>query len=99
MKLSQNEIQNRFANLQHWNLDQNQIIRKYKCTNFIKAIEFVNIIAEQSETMDHHPDILISNYNQVTITLTTHSANGLTENDFNLAKEIDQVFNSQSPED
>jgi len=96
MKLSQNEIQNRLDKLQNWSLDQNKIIRKYKCVNFIKAIEFINLIAERAEAIDHHPDILISNYNQVTIILTTHSANGLSENDFNLAQEIDATFNSQS---
>ena len=55
-------------------------------------INFVNLIADLAEEMDHHPDILISNYNKVTITLTTHSAKGLTENDFNLVEKIEKVF-------
>ena len=99
MKLSQNEIQNRLNKLQHWSLDQDQIKRRYKCKDFMGAIDLINLIAAHAETMDHHPDILISNYNQVTITLTTYSANGLTENEFTLAKEIDHIFNSQSNED
>jgi len=99
MKLSQNAIQNGLNKIQQWSSDQDQIKRRYKCKDFMGAIDLVNLIAAHAETMDHHPDILISNYNQVTITLTTHSANGLTENDFTLAREIDNIFNSISDKD
>ena len=99
MKLSQNEIQNRLEKLQNWSLEQNKIKRLFTCKNFKASIDFVNLIAERAEVMDHHPDILISNYNQVTITMTTHSENGLTENDFTLAGEIDHIVNSLSFED
>ena len=99
MKITKEKIQNRLEKLSKWTLDKNQISKKFKCKNFLSAIEFVNLIAERAEAMDHHPDILVSNYNQVTITLTTHSANGLTEKDFNLATKIEQVFKSHVKEE
>ena len=49
---------------------------------------FVNHVADLAEKMDHHPDILIQ-YKKVTLTLSTHSAGGLTALDFELAKKID----------
>ena len=49
---------------------------------------FVNRVAERAEAADHHPDLLIR-YNRVTRTLSTHSAGGLTEKDFSLARQID----------
>ena len=49
---------------------------------------FVNHVADLAEKMDHHPDILVQ-YNKVRLTLSTHSAGGLTQADLDLAKEID----------
>jgi 4a-hydroxytetrahydrobiopterin dehydratase len=49
---------------------------------------FVNHVAGLAEAMDHHPDILIQ-YRKVKLTLSTHSAGGLTELDFALAQKID----------
>ena len=43
-----------------------------------------------AERADHHPDILIQ-YRKVTLTLSTHSAGGLTEKDFDLATEINAI--------
>ncbi|MEX1274368.1 MAG: 4a-hydroxytetrahydrobiopterin dehydratase, partial [Bacteroidota bacterium] len=56
--------------------------------DFVHAMGFVNSVALLAEGMDHHPDIDIR-WNKVTLTLSTHSAGGLTENDFKLAKAID----------
>ena len=52
------------------------------------GIGFVNRIAEAAEKAGHHPDIAV-NYNLVTLSLSTHSEGGVTERDFQLAKEID----------
>ena len=49
---------------------------------------FVNFVAGLAEAADHHPDILIE-YKKVTLTLSTHSAGGLTDLDFGLARKID----------
>lgn len=53
-------------------------------------MEFVNKLVDPAESAGHHPDIEIS-YNKVRITLTTHDAGGLTQKDFELAKEISQI--------
>lgn len=50
---------------------------------------FVNYVAREAERMDHHPDILV-HYKEVTLTLSTHSAGGLTKKDFTLASRIDR---------
>jgi 4a-hydroxytetrahydrobiopterin dehydratase len=49
----------------------------------------VNRVADLAEEADHHPDILVDGWNKVRLTLTTHSAGGLTDNDFQMAKRID----------
>ena len=71
-----------------WELKEGQIVKGWKFKDFVEAMAFVNRVAERAEAADHHPDLLIR-YNRVTLTLSTHSAGGLTEKDFSLARQID----------
>jgi 4a-hydroxytetrahydrobiopterin dehydratase len=88
--LTEPEIQERANRLSGWTVEGNklQTIRKFK--DFVAAIEFVNKLVEPAESAGHHPDIEIS-YNKVKVTLTTHDAGGLTQNDFDLAAIISQI--------
>jgi 4a-hydroxytetrahydrobiopterin dehydratase len=52
---------------------------------------YVNRVADLAEEVNHHPDILVHGWNQVRLTLTTHSAGGLTENDHDMARRIDRL--------
>ncbi|OXB70096.1 UNVERIFIED_CONTAM: hypothetical protein H355_005459 [Colinus virginianus] len=51
---------------------------------------FMSRVALEAEKMNHHPN-WYNVYNTVQIELTTHSAGGLTENDFKLAQLIDNI--------
>ncbi|MDW8309695.1 MAG: 4a-hydroxytetrahydrobiopterin dehydratase [Verrucomicrobiales bacterium] len=53
-------------------------------------MKFVNAVARRAEEAWHHPDIDIR-WNKVTLTLTTHSEGGLTEKDFELARQLDRL--------
>ena len=55
------------------------------------AIAFVDRVAEVAEQANHHPDILLHGWNKVRLTLSTHSQGGLTEADFRLAAQFDQL--------
>ena len=70
-------------------LDAPSIARDYEFPTFPAAVRFVDFVAELAEAADHHPDIDIR-YNRVRLTLSTHSAGGVTEKDFALARAIDQ---------
>jgi 4a-hydroxytetrahydrobiopterin dehydratase len=52
---------------------------------------FVNRVADEAEALDHHPDILIHGWNNVRLSVTTHSEGGLTEKDFKLAERINRL--------
>ena len=73
-----------------WKRDGNAIKREFKFDDFRGSIDFVNRITPVADGMNHHPDLAIS-WNTVTVTLTTHSQMGVTENDFALAVEIDEL--------
>lgn len=71
---------------------QDQILsRQIVCKDFVSAVQLVNLIMPLAEQADHHPDILIHGYNHVTITLTTHDQNAVTEKDYSLAHAIDAL--------
>lgn len=65
--------------------------KEFKFSNFKEALSFVNKVGEAAEEANHHPDILIHDYRKVTIFLTTHDSNGITEKDTTLAQKIDQI--------
>jgi len=62
----------------------------FRFPTFAAAIAFVDKVAAIADAADHHPDILVR-YDRVTLTISTHSAGGLTERDFALAGEIETV--------
>ena len=55
------------------------------------ALDFFHRIAQIAEAEDHHPDLHLVGYRNVTIEIWTHAVGGLTENDFILAAKIDQL--------
>lgn len=87
-KLSMEESRKRMAAHPGWQLWGSAIARSYWFPTFAKTMEFVNRVAQLAEEMGHHPDISIS-YTRITLTLTTHSVAGLTEQDFELAAKIE----------
>jgi 4a-hydroxytetrahydrobiopterin dehydratase len=86
--LPESEIKAQLAEVRGWERDGNVIRRRYPLPSFADAIAFVSRVALIAEKQDHHPDILIQ-YSNVTLTLSSHDAGGLTERDFRLAKSID----------
>lgn len=74
-----------------WRIAENKRLeRSYKFKDFRHALAFTNKVGELAEQQNHHPDILLG-WGKVQLTLTTHSAGGLTESDFILATKIDRL--------
>jgi 4a-hydroxytetrahydrobiopterin dehydratase len=94
-RLDDAQIQARLAPLTGWQRLGQEIRKTFQFPNFPAAIAFVNQVAEEAEGADHHPDIDIR-YRQVTLALSTHSAGGLTEKDFDLAEVIERIQNRGS---
>lgn len=86
--LSQSEIDDNIKELDGWSTDYKNISKEYIFENFVQAISFVLKVGFEAEKIDHHPDILLHSWNKVKIILSTHSENGVTKKDFDLAKRI-----------
>ena len=75
-----------------WTLaaDGKSIARTFRFKDFVRAFSFMSGVALVAERMDHHPD-WTNVYNRVEVTLSTHSAGGLTEKDVALAMAMDAL--------
>jgi len=85
--LTEEQIADRLAGLSGWEREDDSIVRVAKLADFKAAMLYVGAIAYLAESANHHPDISIA-WNKVTLSLSTHSAGGLTNNDFALAEQI-----------
>lgn len=90
-KLEENVVMEKLKSLNNWKYQNNQIGKEFEFKDFKSALNFVNNVGDEAEKMDHHPDIFLHSWNKVNITLSTHSAGGITDNDFNLANKIEAV--------
>jgi len=73
-----------------WQLEDGQLTRTVTRKDFRDALLFVNAVGFLAERANHHPDVAIS-WNKVTLSLMSHSAGGLTENDFGLARQLNDL--------
>ena len=89
-KLSEAEIAEQLDELRGWVRSGDEIHKTFALPSFPAAIAFVTHIGFIAESIQHHPDIDIR-YNRVTLTLTTHDADGLTASDFALATQADEL--------
>jgi 4a-hydroxytetrahydrobiopterin dehydratase len=88
--LSEQEVNDGLTALPKWERRGDAIERQFDRGNFVGAVEFVNAIVPIAEEANHHPDVAIS-WKDVTITLSTHSAGGITADDLALAAQIDAL--------
>ena len=89
---SEAEINQRLAlELPHWYYENGWIRRKIRTGGWKATLMAVNTIAHLAEKAWHHPDLTVS-YAFVIVKLVTHSAHGVTEKDFALAKKIEDVL-------
>ena len=71
--------------------DGKRLRREWRVLDFVTALDFFHRVGQIAEAEDHHPDLHLVGYRNVTIELSTHAVGGLTENDFILAAKIDQL--------
>jgi 4a-hydroxytetrahydrobiopterin dehydratase len=87
--LTDHEIEERLEDLDGWRREGDAIVRERELADFAAALAWVNEVGQEAEAANHHPDILIHGWNKVRLTVTNHSAGGLTQADFDLAASID----------
>jgi 4a-hydroxytetrahydrobiopterin dehydratase len=90
-RLAEDEISRRLAGLHGgWQGSTDALTRSIEFADFLTAVEFVNRLAPRCEELDHHPDLALR-WRWVDVSLSTHSAGGVTALDVQLAQIIDEL--------
>jgi 4a-hydroxytetrahydrobiopterin dehydratase len=88
---SNEEVMTRLENeLPRWDLEAGCLRRRYETHGWKGTLMVINAVGHLAEAAFHHPDIAAS-YARVEVRLTTHSAQGITDKDFELARKIEEV--------
>jgi 4a-hydroxytetrahydrobiopterin dehydratase len=88
--LTDDQVDAALPDLPGWERADGTLRRSIKFPAFLEGIAAVSRVGQRAEEKDHHPDIDIR-WRTVTFVLVTHSAGGITENDLDMAREINQV--------
>jgi 4a-hydroxytetrahydrobiopterin dehydratase len=92
---SEQEVTERLAReLRHWRLQDGWIRRTYRTSSWKGTLMVINAVGHLAEAAWHHPDLTAS-YAWVEVRLSTHSAKGITDKDFELAAKIEEVVQWQ----
>ena len=91
--LSAEQVRDFLKAVPDWQLtgDGRRIRREWRVKDFAAGLEFFRRVGEVAEAEDHHPDLHLSDYRNVTVEIWTHALGGLSENDFILAAKIDRL--------
>ena len=84
------QIAERLSGLPGWYFEDGWIRRVYKTDGWPTTLMLVNAIGYLAEAAYHHPDLSVT-WGRVTVKLSTHSAGGITDKDFELARRIEEV--------
>ena len=89
-KLSPDALQTALKDLPAWSIQNEKLHREYRFPDFAHAFGFMAVAAVEIEKRNHHPEWL-NVYNRVTVDLTTHDSNGITQKDLDLARLLEQI--------
>ena len=94
-KLSDNEIQEGLRELNGWSVQNGKLHKEIEFSNFDAAWSFMTIAVVEIQKMNHHPE-WFNVYNKLVIDLMTHDVGGISQNDINLAKILDNLQGNTS---
>jgi 4a-hydroxytetrahydrobiopterin dehydratase len=90
-KLTDDEIHQQLQLAKGWSLENGKLHRAFECKDFVSAFGKMTQVAMVAESMNHHPE-WFNVWNKVVIDLNTHSVQGISSLDFQLAAKINEIF-------
>lgn len=79
-----------------WSENEGKLCAVFKCKDFKHALALLHSIGDIAEKLQHHPDLGVRNYNEVLVSTITHDQNKITEKDYHLAQEINDLLNYEA---
>lgn len=90
-RLSDAQVEAGLARLPGWRREGDALVKQFAFEGFPDALAALVRLAFEAEAADHHPDFLLS-YRRLTLSYSTHSANGLTQKDLDGAAAADRLL-------
>jgi 4a-hydroxytetrahydrobiopterin dehydratase len=90
-KLTDDQIHAALQELNGWNYQDGSIKKVFKTRNYPATMGFVAALGGYCQRKNHHPDYVLMKYKEVEVSFSTHSAGGITQNDIDIAKDIEQI--------
>jgi 4a-hydroxytetrahydrobiopterin dehydratase len=84
-------ISEALAALPGWSRDGATLVRTFSRRDWLDAVALVDAVSPEAQRRNHHPDVSITGYRDVTFRLSTHSKGGITQRDVDLARAIDEL--------
>jgi len=88
-RLTPDEIGSALEQLPGWTVENDKLHKTFQFASFVDAFAFMTKSALTAEAMNHHPE-WFNVYNKVSVHLTTHDLGGISSNDIELAKKMEQ---------
>lgn len=96
--LDEASIRKQLAELSpQWTRTDALLVWRFTCRNWKAAIDFIAQCGAVAEALGHHPDLSLTRYREVEVSITTHSLGALTQLDFTLAKQLEAIVIDFSP--
>lgn len=90
-RASDAQVRDALAVLTDWSVDGGELQREFRFADYHQTMGFVNAVAGIANSEDHHPEMLVG-YNRCALRFSTHSAGGISDNDFICAAKVDDIF-------
>ena len=90
-KLTEAQINDALKELAGWSYEGGSIKKTFKTQNYPATMGFVAAIGGFCQKRNHHPDYVIMKYKEVEVSFSTHSAGGITQNDIEIAKDMEKI--------
>ena len=90
-KLAEEQIQIELSELPGWVYEKGSIKKTFKTRHYPGTMAFVTAVGGFCQKHNHHPDYVLMKYKEVEVSFSTHSAGGITQNDLDIAKDIEKI--------
>ena len=90
-KLTEEQIQSALKELPGWSYENGSIKKTFKTQNYPATMGFVAALGGFCQKRNHHPDYVIMKYKEIEVSFSTHSAEGITQNDIEIAKDLEKI--------
>jgi 4a-hydroxytetrahydrobiopterin dehydratase len=90
-KLTESQVTEALKELPGWSYQDGSIKKTFKTQNYPATMGFVSAVGGFCQKRNHHPDYVLMKYKEVEVSFSTHSIGGISENDIEIAKDLEKI--------